>query len=175
MRWSKSIFWSDQLTYRSTMRPNSDLLIGLLVFASITCSMHAQAQGACKDGNNYFSTLGGSSSDQEVKGSSGCTTLVMDDGFEIVTLKLGSIPTETTEYAIVNHDAEPGEGEVSVKYYYYSGNEVETLDFADDGKTATVCVDGDRVTVSWKDVKFRQIVNGDGLITTSCMMTCPGK
>ncbi|MBK8500580.1 MAG: hypothetical protein IPL52_17600 [Flavobacteriales bacterium] len=157
------------------MRSNRILLISLLASALFTNAAHTMAQGACKDGNNYFATLGGSSSDQAVKGSNGCKTLVMDDGFEIVTLKLGSIPAETTEFTMVNHDAEPGEGEVSVKYYYYSGNEVETLDFADDGKTATVCVDGDRVTVSWKDVRFRQLVNGDGLIKTSCMMTCPGR
>ena len=157
------------------MRPNRTLHISLLASAFLSYAAHTMAQGACKDGNNYFATLGGSSSDQEVKGSNGCKTLVMDDGFEIITLKLGSIPAETSEFSLVNHDVEPGEGEVSVKYYYYSGNEVETLDFADDGKTATVCPDGERVTVSWKDVMFRQLVNGDGLIKTSCMMTCTGK
>ena len=126
----------------------------------------------CAVARNYFETLGGSSTDQTVTGSNECKTMKMDTQFEIITLNLGSIPEGEADFSMVNHDATPAEGEVAVTYYYYSGNEVETMEFGDDGKTAHVCNNAGAITVSWKGVIFKGTVNGNINYNTSCEMTC---
>ena len=149
-------------------------MITLLLAAFFISGTYVQAQSNCTVTSNFFETLGGSSSDQQVKGSDGCKTMVMDDGFEIITLTLGSIPAEAADFTIVNHDASPGENEVAVKYYYYSGNAVETMEFSDAGKTAHVCNNGGVITVSWSNVAFKGSANGNITYKTRCEMTCSG-
>lgn len=145
------------------------LIFGILLFSAA----NSFAQSDCKTTNNFFESLGGTSSDQSVKGSNGCKTMVMDDGFEVITLTLGSIPEESADFTIVNHDAEPGEGEVAVKYFYYSGNEEETLEFGGTG-TVHVCNNGGKITVTWSGVVFKGTANGKLNYKTKCEMTCGG-
>lgn len=142
----------------------------LSLFILLSSASFAQ----CGTGDNFFTTLGGTSSSQKVTSTDGCKTLVMDDGFEIITLVLGNIPAESGDFTIVNYDAVPAEGEVAVKYYYYSGNEIETMEFNDTGKTAHVCVNGTSVTVTWSGVVFKGSTNGNLNYKTDCEMTCSG-
>ena len=128
----------------------------------------------CQITNNFFESLGGRSSDQKVKGSDGCKTMVMDDGFEIITLTLGSIPDGSADFNIVNYDATPGDTDVAVKYYYYAGNTEETMEFSDSGKTAHLCKSDGKITVTWNDVGFKGSANGKIIYKTICEMTCVG-
>jgi hypothetical protein len=143
----------------------------LLIFSFLKLTLVSHAQD-CATSTNFFESLGGRSSDQVVKGSDGCKKLVMDDGFEIITLTLASIPDGSADFNIVNYDATPGDGEIAVKYYYYSGNAVETMTFGDSGKTAHVCNSGGNVTVTWAGVNFNGTANGNLTYKTACEMTC---
>lgn len=145
-------------------------MVIILAFPTIKLS----AQNECKITNNLFETLGGRVEGKLVKGSDSCRTMVMDDDFETITLKLGSIPAGAADFTIVNHDATPGANEIAVTYYYYSGNAVETLELEDLGKTAHVCVNNGKVTVTWNNVKFKGTVNGKISYQTMCEMTCTG-
>ncbi|MEI7801152.1 MAG: hypothetical protein WCI97_00765 [Bacteroidota bacterium] len=144
----------------------------LIMFLGVLLLSNHISFAQCTTTTNYFETLGGSSTDQKVTGSNECKTMVMDDQFEKITLILGSIPGESADFTIVNHDATPGENEVAVTNYYYSGNEVETLELGEVGKTAHVCNNAGAITVSWKGVIFKGTVNGNISYNTSCEMTC---
>jgi hypothetical protein len=144
----------------------------VVAVSSLFVSVSAQE---CTITRNFFETLGGRSDEVKIKSSNGCKTMEMDTGFEKITLTLGSIPQASTEFTILNHDNSPGSSDVAVKYYYYSGNEVETLTFADDGKTAYVCKNGGQITVTWSGVKFRGVANGKVDYITKLEMTCGPK
>lgn len=145
------------------------------VLLVLIVSLPTWAQEPCKITRNFFETLGGSSSDVKIKSSNGCKTMEMDTGFETITLTLGSIPESSSEFTLLNYDNNPGASDIAVKYHYYAGNEVETLTFADDGKTAFVCKNGSQITVTWNKVKFRGEANGKVDYITKFEMTCGPK
>ncbi len=145
------------------------MLIPIVCFFGSVDNLSAQE---CSITNNFFESLGGRSSDQKVTGSDGCKKLVMEDGFEIITLTLGSIPNGSADFTIINYDVTPGGNEISVKYYYTSGNAVETLGLSDSGKTAHLCKSDGKITVTWSDVNFIGSANGNLTYKTACEMTC---
>jgi len=148
-------------------------ILTFLTLTAIPTIGFSQAD-VCKVTRNFYTGDGGTSESNDIKGSNGCKTIVMKTGFETITLKLGSLPATTADFTIVNYTATPGQNEISIKNYSDSGNEVETLDFDDDGKTAFVCNDNGRITITWKDVRFKHTANGGLYIKTTCEMTCDG-
>jgi len=149
-------------------------LILTITFLTVSAIGFSQAD-VCKVTRNNFSGDGGSSSSDDVKSSNGGKTIVMNTGFETITIKLGSIPAATADYSIINYTETPGSDQLSVKIYNPSGNEVDTYDFADDGKTASVCNDGNgKITVTWNNVKFKATANAKQIIPTSIEVSAGG-
>lgn len=146
----------------------------LIASCFVLSVMNLVAQNPCHTTSNHIDGIGGTSSDQTVKSSNGCKTLVMDTGFETITLNLGNVPTESADFTIVNHDATPGENEISITYFYASGNTPETLEFTESGKTAHICINGSGLTVTWNGINFKGSANGKLTYKTNGEMTCTG-
>ncbi len=151
-------------------------ILAIISLSSITLLPNrgnAQAD-VCKVTRNYFDGDGGTSGANSVKGSDGGKTIVMETDFETITIKLGSIPTTTAEFTIINYVETPGSDQLSVKIYNPSGNEVDTYDYNDD-KTAFLCNDGKgKLTITWKGVIFKQTANAKMNIKTSIEVTASG-